>query len=92
MVASIRKLLLRDVENRTCGGEVYAAHKITYAKFRYPSRASAFLHEEAISFPANHFNLATTITVIANRSEYTPANSSAGCKPLGEMLSVYNAC
>lgn len=90
MVASIRKLLLRDVENRMYGGEVYAVHKTTYAKFQYPSRASAFLHEEAISYPANHFNLTTTITVIANRNEYTPANS--GCNSLGEMLSVYNAC
>jgi len=69
---------------------VYAARKTTYAKFRYLSRASAFLHEEAISFPANHFNLATTITVIVNRNEYTPANSSASCNPLGKMLSVYN--
>lgn len=92
MVASIRKLLRNDVENRTNDREVYTAHKTTYAKFRYPSHESTFLHEEAVSFPANYFNLTTTITVIVNRNKYTLANSSAGCNPSGEMLSVYNAC
>lgn len=38
----------------------------------------------------NHFNLATTIMVIMNRNEYTPADSSTRCNALGEILPEHN--
>lgn len=83
---SIRKLLLREVENRTCAAKfIQHAKQPTQNSFGFSARKGNFLF-------TNYFNLTTTIMVIINRNEYASVNSSAGCNALREMLSRHNAC